>query len=225
MFEDSRGRARKLTITHAFRGEALVCEADRKALVGTGTLFEWRSKGLKLTKSNPEKTSDTVGPLPGAPGKIPIATGDRVRFIPGTAAGFPASPEQNILATVSIDLPAVFRDIRVSHRVFMDDGKFGGAVASLEGPEGDCSAFEVEITDVVGGAAKLLGEKGINLPDTVLRMPALGAEDLAALRAILPLKPDLVALSFVQTPEDILELHEILARARDAYLAVSVGVL
>lgn len=41
-----------------------------------------------------------------------------------------------------------------------------------------------------------------------------GVDDYAALKAILPLKPDMVALSFVQTPQDILDLHKVLVRTR-----------
>ena len=44
-------------------------------------------------------------------------------------------------------------------------------------------------------------------------LPAAGPDDRIALAALLPLRPDLVALSFVHRADDILELHRLLVRA------------
>ncbi len=62
--------------------------------------------------------------------------------------------------------------------------------------------LRVEITAVAGGAAKLRAEKGINLPETDLDLPALTAQDIEDL-AFVAKHTDMVAMSFVQRPEDI----------------------
>jgi pyruvate kinase len=48
---------------------------------------------------------------------------------------------------------------------------------------------------------KLRAEKGINLPDSTLPVPALGADDREHL-AFIARHADLVGLSFVRTPRD-----------------------
>ncbi len=58
--------------------------------------------------------------------------------------------------------------------------------------------LSVEITHVPGGAAKLRGEKGINLPDSELRLPALTAQDLRDLEFAVR-HADIVALSFLRS--------------------------
>ncbi len=68
----------------------------------------------------------------------------------------------------------------------------------------------------VGGLIK--DRKGVNLPDTVLPIPAMTPKDRSDLDAALHLGIDWVALSFVQRPEDVAELKKIVA-GRAAVLA------
>jgi pyruvate kinase len=65
--------------------------------------------------------------------------------------------------------------------------------------------LRVEIVNAAGGAAKLHGEKGINLPDGELKLSALTAKDRDDLEFVCR-HADMVALSFVQRPEDVDEL-------------------
>jgi len=64
----------------------------------------------------------------------------------------------------------------------------------------------VEITQAAPLGSKLRAEKGINLPDTDLDIPALTEKDLADLRAMAPLV-NMVGLSFVRAPADVLALQ------------------
>jgi pyruvate kinase len=118
-------------------------------------------------------------------------------------------------ATLGCALPEVFRSVRVGERIFFDDGRIGGVIRAVTDDR-----LNVEITAVPGGAAKLRGEKGINLPDSDLALPALTPKDLADLAAVVK-HADLVALSFVQRPDDIEQLYERL----DALGAQRVGVV
>jgi pyruvate kinase len=60
---------------------------------------------------------------------------------------------------------------------------------------------------VTGGIVN--DRKGVNLPDTVLPIPALTAKDRSDLDAALNLGVDWVALSFVQRPDDVAELRKL----------------
>ena len=83
--------------------------------------------------------------------------------------------------------------------------------------------FHVEITYAATGAAKLHAERGINLPDTELDLPALGTADLEAL-AFVARHADLVAMSFVQRPQDIEELIAALDRLAASHLGIALKI-
>ena len=62
--------------------------------------------------------------------------------------------------------------------------------------------LRVEITGVAEGTMKLKAEKGINLPESDLALPALTLKDIEDL-AFVAKRADAVAMSFVQHPRDI----------------------
>ena len=70
----------------------------------------------------------------------------------------------------------------------------------------------VVVTDVAPGGANLRGGKGINLPDTELRLDALTAKDRIDLEFVAQ-HADIVSLSFVQRPCDVERLQDELARS------------
>jgi len=67
--------------------------------------------------------------------------------------------------------------VRVGDRVWLDDGKIGGAVRALDGER-----IEMAVTHVPPDGGKLRAEKGINFPDTDLGLEALTEKDLVDLR-------------------------------------------
>jgi pyruvate kinase len=160
----------------------------------------------------------SVGELPSQPGALMLHTGDtltmRLGDFPGTAPSEPGGDFE-----ISVELPQVFQALQVGHRVFMDDGKFEGVVIDTNSKD----FARVRLTLVRGGAAKLASEKGINLPDSQLVLPALTDDDRADLKDVLKLGADLIALSFTQTPQDVIDLHAALDAAGPA--GKDVGVL
>jgi pyruvate kinase len=99
-------------------------------------------------------------------------------------------------------LATAFDHVRVGDRVWLDDGKIGGVARRNDG-----QSIEMEVTHVPPAGGKLRAEKGINFPDTDLRLGALTDKDLSDLRHVVQFA-DLVALSFVRTPEDVQQLAE-----------------
>ncbi len=50
----------------------------------------------------------------------------------------------------------------------------------------------------------LLGSgKGVNLPDSKIEIPTIGAKDRADIKSAVELGADFIALSFVRSPDDI----------------------
>lgn len=90
------------------------------------------------------------------------------------------------------------RDVRPGEKMLLDDGVLELRVKSVDGP--------IIRTRVVYGG--LLHQfKGINLPGSQVSAKSLSAKDLADLRCVCSNGVDFVALSFVRTAEDVLQLR------------------
>ena len=99
----------------------------------------------------------------------------------------------------------IYRALETGAELLIDDGRVRLRVESF-GPE------HAETRVIVGGMVS--DRKGVNVPGVVLPLSALTAKDRADLDFGLALGVDWVALSFVQRPEDIMEIKAIVgARA------------
>ena len=190
---DTRKRKRLLRVIATDAGECL-CETETSAFVVPGTRLSLRRKTRIVGKGS-------VAALPSAEQWIGLRPGDTLELVRGDAPGRDAVHDDDgrVLqpAFVSCALPEVFAGVRVGEPMLFDDGRIRSTIRSVSE---DC--IRVDITAVAGGAAKLRAEKGINLPETELDLPALTAKDLADL-AFVAKHADMVALSFVQRVEDV----------------------
>ena len=94
---------------------------------------------------------------------------------------------------------------RKLERIWFDDGKIGGIIRTVGQDQ-----IRVEITQARPQGERLLPEKGINLPDTRLDLPALTTKDIEDLPHVVR-HADLVGLSFAQGAGD----DELSAKATD----------
>lgn len=195
---DSRGSRRTLKITAEVEGSRWA-EATQSAYVEAGALIELRRRHVHFGEGR-------VGHLPPTVVSLLLCSGDTLLLVPDDQLGRPArrTPENHVLspARIPCTLHEVFRDARVNERILFDDGKIGGVIKQVE-PE----LIEVEITRARQTGAKLRPDKGINLPDTALHVPALTAKDLQDLNFAAQ-HADTVGLSFVRSPEDVQSLHQ-----------------
>lgn len=90
-------------------------------------------------------------------------------------------------------------DVQPGEYIMLDDGKILLKAISTD------QVDTVEALVVQGGI--LSSRKGVNLPDTNLKLPSLSAKDLDDLDFIMSLNVQWVALSFVRTAKDIEELR------------------
>ena len=98
-------------------------------------------------------------------------------------------------------MPEVFEALNSGDRVFFDDGKIGGVVVATRSSDAD-----IRITMAAPGGSKLRAEKGINVPDSGLHLPAIGPDDERILRFVVD-HADLVELSFAQSSSDVSSLR------------------
>jgi pyruvate kinase len=92
-------------------------------------------------------------------------------------------------------------DVNPGDMILIDDGKV--ALQAVE-----VSETEV-VTEVVEGG-RVSDNKGINLPGVAVSVPALSEKDVADLRWALRLGVDLIALSFVRSADDLLDVQRIM---------------
>ncbi len=103
--------------------------------------------------------------------------------------------------------PQMADDVEPGTAVLFADGLLAGEVTAVRLEQ---SPAEVDIRMIDGG--KLGSHKGINLPGVSLSIPALTDKDKADLAVGLELGVDYVALSFVQRPEDVIQLKDEMKR-------------
>ncbi|MGV3573755.1 MAG: pyruvate kinase [Devosia sp.] len=96
--------------------------------------------------------------------------------------------------------PEIIESVSVGDRLLLDDGKLQLKATKVGG-----GVIETEV--VYGG--KLSDKKGVSLPDTLLPTGALTEKDHADLLEGLKAEADWIALSFVQRPEDIIDVRKI----------------
>jgi pyruvate kinase len=209
--DDARGRRRDLLVDNVGR-QSLLCTTDRTLYLTTGTPIE-------LWRGDKRLESGEIGRLPPIASAISLEPGDTLivtrELTPGRPAVLDDDDQVVKPARIGCSLAAVFPAIRTGQRVLLDDGKFEGTVR-----EAAPDWFAVEIRRAGRGRASLKAEKGINLPDTPLDLPALTDKDLEDL-AFIARHGDLVALSFVHEPADIDRLYGVI----DQLGAPDLGVI
>jgi pyruvate kinase len=128
---------------------------------------------------------------------VDLRKGDELRLAAGDGEG-----DGNHIFTPYAELIA---SAKPGDRLLLDDGKIELRVTGRSGGE--------LVTVVLNGGP--LGEhKGINAPGVMLPASAVTSKDEADLRFGLELGVDMVALSFVQTPEDVLTARRIVRAAQ-----------
>lgn len=90
--------------------------------------------------------------------------------------------------------------LEVGHRVLLDDGRLECRIVGLTGAG-------IDTIVVRGGLLK--ARKGVNLPDTEVLGGVLSPKDLDDLAVARDLRADIVAVSFVQHPDDVVRVRDI----------------
>jgi pyruvate kinase len=213
-FTDARGRKRRIDVTDVGKAGA-VGEIASTAYITTGMKLDIRRGDKAMGKL-------TAGQLPEVVEPLALETGDELVLTRATEAGMAAhrnrKGEVTAPARIHCTLPEAFDQVETGEAVWFDDGKIGGRVAANNGQE-----IRVTITHAEPGGARLKAEKGINFPDTDLKIDALTDKDLKDLEDVVPIV-DMVALSFLRRPEDVLALEDELTRLDGQHLGVVLKI-
>ena len=219
-FFDARGSARSMQVIEAV-GASWWAESSQTAYIHAGLpLYSSHSGGSAPVARRVDQTS--VGELPTRSQAIVLQQGDTLivtrEEMPGRPAAYDDQGQVLNPARIGTTLPEIFPDLRVGEAIWFDDGKIGGRIHSVEEDR-----IEVAITHARPTGEKLAGGKGINLPDSQLRVPALTTKDVDDL-AFIARHADLVGYSFVRQASDVDELHARLADLNGHHLGIVLKI-
>ena len=106
---------------------------------------------------------------------------------------------------VSINYSLFPKEVKKGDKIMIDDGKKKFEVLSIKGEEVLCKIL-------VGGETK--GRRGVNLPDSDLSVKSLTEKDIKDIEFGIKNKVDFFAFSFVRTPQDVIDLRNILNKRK-----------
>ena len=128
---------------------------------------------------------------------VVIETGDRIVFTTEKI-------EEGTADHVYMNYQSFPKDVKAGERILLDDGKLIFEVESTDGQS------EVIASVVQGGPLK--SNKGVNLPNTEVSLPALTEKDVKDAVFAIEQEVDWIALSFVRHKEDLLDLKKLIKK-------------
>lgn len=147
------------------------------------------------------------GDLPGPKIRVGAVAGEGVEVQAGERVTFQTQPligcRQGNEVVLSCTYPRLTSDVQPGQRVLINDGAVRMLAVERTG-DGDEARLICTVT--VGG--KISTAKGINLPETDLKLPSLTERDWRGVEWALKHDLDYLALSFVRRAEDVRQLRE-----------------
>jgi len=198
-FIDSRGKKCEIDIVQKQgRGKWGICSDSAYITTGTELIL------CKVKATGKEK--NFVGELLPIEQFITLKVGDKLILHRDLMEGEPAQyNEDGTLiqdAHISCTLPEVFKDVKTNEPVFLNDGKIEAVVEEVSDDE-----LRLRIIYAKNLGAKLKADKGINFPNSDLKVSGLTSKDKSDL-AFVANNADVVNLSFVNQASDVQEFQE-----------------
>ena len=177
----------RLNLSHGSHADHL----NSYRLVRAGSDAIGRSVGVLADLQGPKIR---LGGFPGGP--VLLTAGDEFTI---TTDDIPGDRHE-----ASTTYQGLADDVRAGDRILIDDGNVQVDVTGVAGTR-------VRTRVVVGG--RVSDHKGINLPGIAVSAPALTAKDQEDLRWALATGVDIVAMSFVRSPDDAMVARKIMNEA------------
>ncbi len=205
--KDTRGKKRTLNVVKKKDNDELTLETYKGLYIATGAKFR-----LDRNETG-EKINYRVGKLPPVEQALRLHVGDTLILhsdsIRGAAAIEDADGNVTTPAHISCQQPEVFEFVAADAPISFNDGKIAGIVRVPSKRQ-----LQIEITRAKPTGSRLRGNCGINFPASKIRLPGLSSTDENNLDFAVG-RVDAVGLSFVRKSEDIILLHDYLAKNVD----------
>ncbi|HEA20050.1 MAG TPA: pyruvate kinase, partial [Pricia antarctica] len=129
--------------------------------------------------------------------EVVVSPGDEITFVTG-------EPFEGTAEKVYMNYATFPQDVKPGERILLDDGKLMFEVISTDGTS------EVRAKVIQGGPLK--SNKGVNLPNTNISLPALTEKDIQDAEFAISQNVDWIALSFVRFSQDLIDLQNIISK-------------
>ena len=216
-FFDARGASRSIRAVEPI-GNSWWAESNQTAYIATGTPLNIIRAGMPQNILSPGR----VATLSSQEQWILLKEGYTLiltrELRPGRPAVFDDKGKFLNPPRIGVTLPEIFDDVRAGERIWLDDGVIEGVIRSVNQHE-----IDVLITHTRRQGKKLRADKGINLPESKLRLPPMTELDRQHLEFIAR-NADLVGYSFVRSAEDVKALQESLLKLNAQHLGVVLKI-
>ena len=163
-----------------------------------------------------------VAGLPCGQSEVILRKGDLLEVCASEEPGRPAFLDEDgtqlTPGRVSVPVPEIYRDARPGEPMSFDDGRIVGTIEKRSDQQ-----LNVRITHTRKPVEKLGPDKGLNLPETALNLPALSGEDIRDLPFIAR-HADMIGLSFTNRASDVRELRQRLQELCADHVGVVVKI-
>lgn len=213
--QDARGKKRKIKIIEeSYTGKWATTNDTTYIRTGTKLHLTGKSKAKKITT--------IVGELIPLEEKILLRIGDQLVIHKKDTPGVPARINEDGMvikpARISCPLEEIFTDTKTGEPVLLDDGKIEGFIEKI-----DTNKLIIRITWANDKGSTLRADKGINLPESELKLRGLTEKDKEDFKFIAKYA-DVVNVSFVNTPEDVDDIKNILNEINASHLGVILKI-
>lgn len=215
VYRDARSRPRFIVLDQYDGTGKWSGTYTQNAYVPLGTVFTWQAKRDNTYHSIAEF------PLTSTPARlvdIHLHKNDLLLLSKQEILGQPAQPDAGgkmlVPACIACSEPRVIDKLVPGNRVWIDDGKIGCTVISIQN-----DGALLRVVHVSPKGVRLKAEKGLNFPDTVLDLPALSTRDFQDLDFICK-HADMIGFSFVESLEDMNCLLDALAKRQATSLPI-----
>jgi len=104
---------------------------------------------------------------------------------------------------IGVSRPEILKSVKKGERLFIDDGNLLFEVIS---------ANPSTVVIRAGNSGVILPSKGVNLPDSEIKIPTVADKDREDIKTAIRADADYIALSFVRSGDDILEAKKVIAK-------------
>ena len=167
---------------------------------GTHADHQARANAIRQVEASLKRPLGILLDLQGPKLRVGQIAAGKVMLLQGAEFRLDSDPTPGDASRAYLPHPEIFAALQPGHHLLIDDGKIKLRVTHV-------SAGEARTQVVFGGV--LSDRKGVNVPDSALAVSALTDKDKNDLAFGLALGVDWVALSFVQSANDVKELRKL----------------
>ncbi len=204
-FKDGRDeQQRTVTVLEKISPKKVRIGLERSTYLKEGIRLDGRTRS---NNDNNNKCSFIIRNIRAQPIEVKVEAGNILHlYKDGVTLGHSGNRLDSKPPGINCTYPQILDQVKVGHRIFIDDGKIEAIVSSS-----NKRYLELKIISPRGTIARIKSNKGINFPDSSIKMPSLTSDDIDDLNFVVE-HADMVGLSFVHRPEDIYDLHKIVSK-------------